>query len=541
VKPFEDRDVILAGGRTLDLHPRTATERYHAASGLHALKNSMFNEVFPYVIGGNLAVRRYAALSIGGWSEEFIAAEDLDFSFRLMRRFSTQPTYVPTAVVFHRNRNTDEGLRRQAWRYGEGAAHIYLRYPEVLQWNLVNSMELAWTMSLRTIAPIIMSSLGKLRLVSNEQVEFAYYHRFWTWWYWRGFFSMRRNQAYRQLPAASFWSMQPTIKEPLGIMEPLRTMLRLLPTRIAANDDDFASNYSKALEWIKKNTVSEQGIAFTSRRRSPYIEVTGYLIPTLFDADEDIMARRYAEFLSQMQRPNGSFVGPDGREYVFDTGQALRGLIRACQYDDRFKQFALRAADYVASFVDKDGRIPSPYGEQIPEQIQVFILPALLDASVVFNRSDYREKTEKALTYYKNSPHVLNEDHLTHFLGYTVDGFIDMGESEFVRQFVNKIFSRQRRNGSIPAYPNVKWTCSAGLAQLAIIGYKLGMCRMADRAVRYLCEIQNSSGGFYGSYGPGAEYFPQEEISWANKFFLDAIHIKGELLRGREPFRNENE
>jgi len=109
-----------------------------------------------------------------------------------------------------------------------------------------------------------------------------------------------------------------------------------------------------------------------------------------------------------------------------------------------------------------------------------------------------------------------------------------MGESEFIRPFVRRIFSRQRRNGGISAFPNVGWTCSVGLAQLAVIAYKLGMRREADAAVDHLCRIQNPSGGFYGSYGLGASYFPQEEISWANKFFLDAVHMKTKLPYARD-------
>ena len=84
----------------------------------------------------------------------------------------------------------------------------------------------------------------------------------------------------------------------------------------------------------------------------------------------------------------------------------------------------------------------------------------------------------------------------------------------------------QRKDGSVPAYKHVSWVCSTGLAQSAIIWYKLGMKEYADKAVHYLEKIQNRSGGFYGSYGKGANYFPEEEISWAVKFFLDAYYWK---------------
>jgi malonyl-CoA O-methyltransferase len=84
----------------------------------------------------------------------------------------------------------------------------------------------------------------------------------------------------------------------------------------------------------------------------------------------------------------------------------------------------------------------------------------------------------------------------------------------------------QRRNGSIPAYPDVDWICSTGIAQYAIVWYTLGKKSLADRALRCLEKIQNPSGGFYGSYGKGAKYISGAEISWAVKYFLDAHLLK---------------
>ena len=303
-------------------------------------------------------------------------------------------------------------------------------------------------------------------------------------------------------------------------------MINIKSIKIFRKRNSVIACYNEALNWINNNTIPEQGINISSKQKIPYLEVTGYLIPTLIDAGEHNLAERYAEFLSYMQRPDGAFAGPDGREYVFDSGQALRGLVRASQHWDRFKPYALKTADYIASCIDEDGRIRSIYGEQISEYVHVFILPGLREAGEVFDKPDYIKASKKAINYYKNVPDILSDARLTHFLAYILDGFIDMGESEFVRPLVQKIFSSQRKDGSIPAYPEVNWTCSTGLAQLAIIGYKLGMNERADKALNYMCCIQNPSGGFYGSYGHGANYFQKEEISWANKFFIDAIHLK---------------
>ncbi len=285
--------------------------------------------------------------------------------------------------------------------------------------------------------------------------------------------------------------------------------------------------YHRALSWIKKNTVPGKGIAINSFHKNiPHIEVTGYTIPTLIEAGELGLALQYAEFLLQVQRPNGSFTGSsDNKEYVFDSAQALRGLLSASTVWQRFKPFAVKTADYIISLIKEDGRIPSMY-EDTTEYINVFILPVLTEASKVLGEQKYLTAAKKSLQYYKNIPDVLNTNILSHDLAYIIDGFCDMGEKDFVRSAVKEFFLRQSRNGKVLAYPDVSWCCSAGAAQFAVIGYKLGMKEEADNIIDYLCKVQNVSGGFYGSYGFFGDYFSDAEIGWTNKFFIDAVRLK---------------
>ncbi len=129
-----------------------------------------------------------------------MTGEDNDFSFRLIRQLGAELTYVPDAIVFHRGRKDAEGLRTQAWTYGEGAAHLYLTYPEKLRWGVSNSVKLIATIFRRTILADLMRAANILGFASPEQVEFAVYHRFWTWWWWRGFWDMWFSHRYRPPP-----------------------------------------------------------------------------------------------------------------------------------------------------------------------------------------------------------------------------------------------------------------------------------------------------------------------------------------------------
>jgi malonyl-CoA O-methyltransferase len=299
-----------------------------------------------------------------------------------------------------------------------------------------------------------------------------------------------------------------------------------MATQLLEQKMTLEESYQQALNWVRRNTLPHKGVVVTSRQRTSYLEVTGYYIPTLMDAGEYELAKQYTEFLASMQRANGSFAGPDGREYIFDSGQALRGLVRASFRWEKFRPFARKTADYLVSSMEDSGCLPAIYTYDIPRAIQVFVLPALVEASQLFNEPRYLQAAQKAVNYYKSLPDILYKNHITHFLAYILDGFIDMGEADFVYETVQEIFAKQKEDGSIPAYPNVNWICSTGVAQFAIIAHKLQMHEERDSAISYLINRQNASGGFFGSYGIFSRYFPREEISWANKFFIDLIHLK---------------
>ena len=62
----------------------------------------------------------------------------------------------------------------------------------------------------------------------------------------------------------------------------------------------------------------------------PGQDVSGYIVLTLIEYGQLAFADRVSEWLPCVQRPEGSFVDPDqGVPFVFDIGQALRGLV-AC-------------------------------------------------------------------------------------------------------------------------------------------------------------------------------------------------------------------
>lgn len=190
VRAFDDPATVLAAGQIVCYPPKTAAERYLAASGVYDVERAVCRPVFPLAPSGNMAVRRSAALAVGGFDETMITAEDADFCHRVMVKYPVPIAYRAGAVVFHRSRPSAAELRRQAWVYGEGVARLYLRYPDLLPWDLRRIALVAARAVGRAVLPSILFVGKMLRLVPDANVEFAAYNRLWTWWFWCGFFRL---------------------------------------------------------------------------------------------------------------------------------------------------------------------------------------------------------------------------------------------------------------------------------------------------------------------------------------------------------------
>ena len=154
------------------------------------------------------------------------------------------------------------------------------------------------------------------------------------------------------------------------------------------------------------------------------------------------------------------------------------------------------------------------------------MLPPLVEAGERLGEPRYIEAARRAVEYFRRKSDLVTFKReaatFTHMFGYMMEALVDLGELDLAAKGLAQVEAVQQPDGGIPAFPGAAWTCSAGTAQLAIAWLKMGKREPGEKAVRYLERLQHASGGFFGSYGKGASYFPNEEISWAAKFFLDA-------------------
>ena len=294
--------------------------------------------------------------------------------------------------------------------------------------------------------------------------------------------------------------------------------------RLKVTSSPVLSPPTRALEWIRAQEVPTGGIRVHSNHAYAYPEVTGYMVPTLLHYGERDMATRFIRWLMCVQRGDGSYLGPDGKPYAFDTAQVLRGLLAAADLVPGALDAARRAADYLLSQMVDGGRggfIPR-YSGAIPESVHLYALPPLFQAAEIFQRPEYRTAAEWCLEYYCAHQDTLQLSTLTHFLGYELEALIDLGRVDLAVPILDALREQQAEDGSVRAKEGVEWVCAPGLAQLAVCWYKVGQWEPADKAMAWLEAHQRPSGGFFGSYGRGASYFPSVEIPWAVKFYLDA-------------------
>ena len=304
---------------------------------------------------------------------------------------------------------------------------------------------------------------------------------------------------------------------------------------------DYVNVYNKAINWIKSNTINNQGIINNSNLKKIYPEVTGYYIPSLIRWGYRDLAIDYARYLCSIQNSDGAWYDTENKNpYIFDSAQILKGLIAVRHLYPEVEKHIIAGCDWILTNMNDDGKLIAPLkdiwgdGKTFSELIHTYCISPIKDAGIIYNRNDYIEKADKIAHYYtsKYREDILNFNLLSHFYAYVMEAMLDIGETSLVKEAMDKIETIQKSSGGIPAYNNVDWVCSTGLFQFAVVWFRLGELEKGNKVFNYACKLQNKSGGWYGRYLSEENeneintYFPNSEISWAVKYFLDALYYK---------------
>lgn len=301
---------------------------------------------------------------------------------------------------------------------------------------------------------------------------------------------------------------------------------------------DWHKGFQKASEWIEKHTVSGKGIINNTELNLAYPEVTGYFIPSLLKWGFRDLALSYGKWLCSIQNEDGSWNDTEGKSpYIFDTAQILKGLLAVRNMLPEAEECIRKGCRWILGQANEEGKLFTPSTEawgscQCSDLIHLYCLSPLMDAG-------YEKEARHIANYYLENrmDEIMEFGLLSHFYGYVMEALWDIGQKELADKGMKRIAAIQRENGMVPAYRDVNWVCSTGLMQFALVWYKLGDLEHGNRAFYYSMSLQNESGGWFGSY-PTSEspkgtdrkeypdYFSNQEISWAVKYFLDALYYK---------------
>jgi malonyl-CoA O-methyltransferase len=306
-----------------------------------------------------------------------------------------------------------------------------------------------------------------------------------------------------------------------------------------------AKQFEKSLTWIHNHQSVEGGIQVSSVNKAMYPEVTGYFIPTLIAWGEKDLALMFGDALLGVQQDDGGFLDSGSTtKCVFDTGQIVRGLFSLFEEtkEEKYLDAVTRAINWINSTIDSTGRVSAPdvdvWGGVIPMGILLYALEPALNVSKKLNLSE--EKLTLAIKQLLEDKNIEDFTSVSHFHAYVVEALVDLGERDRAKKALLPLITKLNSKNWIEGKPGRKWVCSTAMFQYAVICYKLGMDKEGDKFFLSATKLQNSSGGWFGSYGWVSKvfapfgrvhsyfgmYFPRTEIPWVIKYFFDALNLR---------------
>ncbi len=325
---------------------------------------------------------------------------------------------------------------------------------------------------------------------------------------------------------------------------------------------------------------------FGSRGWEPaYPETTGYIIPTLMTAarvlrrDELLdRAMRAAKWECEIQLPSGAIqggvIGQDISPAIFNTGQVIFGWLAAYQHTGaaKFAAAAERAAMYLASRLDGDGvwrrdhSLYARHGSSLYNARTAWAMAEagerlgnkwVTDAAARGLRAIARRQTQSS--WFPDCCLTDPQHPLLHTIAYAIRGLLEGGRVLSDAKLIDHaaaaaaaIAAEVGEDGRLAGRfgddwrPAARWSCLTGQAQMTNIWIRLYeltgehyWLEPVPRVLKFLKSTQNREsddpglrGGIKGSDPLGGEYGPYEVLSWATKFFVDALMRHDRVLAG---------
>lgn len=384
-------------------------------------------------------------------------------------------------------------------------------------------------------------------------------------------------------PQRIFPLIQKLVSDGLRITFEQRHLYSYTTTRRAGGD-----TLNLLLRWILAAQRPDGGIAayysLLSGSSESYPEVTGYIVPTLydfartFDDDRAVAPAEHAtRWLLSLQMPEGAFPAGlhegssehEAQPSVFNTGQILQGLVRAHAETNRpeILQAAVAAGDWLVKMQQSDGSWSgSATYQNAAHTYYSMVAWALAELSTRTGDRKHGLAAERnlnwVLSHFRPSGwidgiNLRGNPNYLHFIAYVLQGVLECGnlrhrddaieavaKSSWVllrkfetNKFLPGAFDLDFKNGQ-------RFTCLTGNAQMSCVWLRLyevtGDLRYLNAALKMnemLKQLipargpRGIIGGVSGSYPIWGRYQALRYISWGNKFLADALLLERRLTR----------
>jgi hypothetical protein len=344
------------------------------------------------------------------------------------------------------------------------------------------------------------------------------------------------------------------------------------------------------VDWIFHAQRPDGGIAayysLLTGYSESYPEVTGYIIPTLYDfvhMTGDLVARHAAflatDWLLSLQMGSGAIPGGlhasghDAQPSVFNTGQILQGLVRAhverqtAIGNAKILKSAVAAGDWLAAVQQADGSWTGPAAYQgTPHTYYSMVSWALAQLAAESGDPRHGAAADRNIDWvlahvqpsgWIDGINLLGHPAYLHFIAYVIQGTLECGvlrrRDDAIQAaakpawvLLRKFETHKRLLGSYePDFRGgQRFACLTGNAQMSCIWLRLfevtGDLRYLNASLKMnemlkqLLAVKGRRGvvgGVAGSYPIWGAYQPMRLISWGCKFLADALMLEQRLTR----------
>jgi prenyltransferase/squalene oxidase-like repeat protein len=383
-------------------------------------------------------------------------------------------------------------------------------------------------------------------------------------------------------PQRFFSLIQKIASDKVRITSEYRHLYSYSTSRVPSGDALTA-----VIRWILAAQRSDGGIAayysLLSGYSESYPEVSGYIVPTLYDfelltGDEDVRraASRAVEWLLSLQMPSGAFPAGLHRNRaeasVFNTGQILQGLVRAWSETSRGEvgDAAIAAGNWLVNMQQPDGSWSGPGAYQgVAHTYYSMVSWALAQLSERIGNERFGLAAERnlewVLSHIKTDGSIYGiqlhgHPHYLHFIGYVLQGVLEcaiLRRRNDALQAIEKpawvLLRKFETNKHLPGAfdddfkSSHRFTCLTGNAQMSCVWLRLFE---VTRDARYLNAVLKMNemlklllptrghrgvrGGVSGSYPVWGAYQPMRYISWGCKFLADALMLEQHMMQSME-------